>query len=186
MMHITRIISEIEAGDTGASERLLPLVYDELRKLASSKLGKEKPGQTLQATALVHEAFLRLVHSEQSVQWNGRAHFFGAAAHAMKRILIENARRKQRLRHGGEWQRQDLEEANVVSTLPDEELLALDDALTRLNATDPEKAELIHLRFFAGLTTEQAAEVLGISPTTAKRHWRFARMWLHREVRPED
>lgn len=183
MHNFTQIVEQIKQGDRAATERLLLLVYEDLRRLAAARLGNEKPGQTLQATALVHEAYFRLMKDGQD--WNGRGHFFGAAAEAMRRILVENARRKQRLKHGGGRQREPVEEADLVCELPNEELLALDDALDRLGETDPEKLQLIQLRYFAGLTNEQAAEVLGISATTAKRHWRFARSWLHREIRPD-
>lgn len=185
MIDVTQILIQIDQGDPAASEQLLPLVYDELRKLAVAKLSGEKPGQTLQATALVHEAYLRLVNVPEPQRWNGRGHFFAAAAESMRRILVEQARRKQRLKHGGEYQRAAFEESRVVCKVPDEELLALDEALDRLEDTDPEKYQLIQLRYFVGLTNEQAADVMGISPTTAKRHWRFARSWLHREIHPD-
>jgi RNA polymerase sigma factor (TIGR02999 family) len=178
---VTRILSAIEQGDPQAAAQLLPLVYDELRRLAAQKLACEKPGQTLDATALVHEAYLRLVGSGQEQHWSGRTHFFAAAASAMRRILIDNARRKQTQKRGGGLQRQPLEA--VPAPEPDEELLALDEALQKLAATDPTKARLVELRYFAGLTGEQAAEVLGISPTTADRHWAYARAWLQNEVR---
>jgi len=185
MKDITHILSQIEQGDHSAAENLLPLVYDELRKLATAKLVTEKPGQTLQATALVHEAYIRLVKNAAG-EWNSRGHFFGAAAQAMRRIIVENARRKQRIRHGGEWKRSDRDPADIACALPDAEVLALDDALERLQKNDPFKAQLIQLRFFTGLTNEQAAESLNVSAATAKRHWRFARAWLHREVRAGD
>jgi RNA polymerase sigma factor (TIGR02999 family) len=185
MNDVTRILSAIEHGDPGAAQELLPLVYDELRKLAAQKLVHEKPGQTLQATALVHEAYLRLADVDQPQRWNGRGHFFAAAAEAMRRILIENARRKQRIKHGGLRQRVDLDELQLSavegldSTI---DVLALDEALTRLAILDATKAELVKLRFFAGLTLEQAAGVLDLSPTTADRYWAFARAWLFREL----
>jgi RNA polymerase sigma factor (TIGR02999 family) len=181
MSEVTQILSAIEQGDPHAAEQLLPLVYDELRKLAARKLGKEKPGQTLQATALVHEAYLRLVGTDQPRSYKDRGHFFAAAATAMRRILIDNARRKQTGKRGGRVQRQLLQD--VAAPQPDEDLLALDEALKKLAATDPAKAQLVELRYFAGLTGEQAAEVLGISPSTADRHWAFARAWLQAEVR---
>src|SRR5688572_23732383 len=168
MSDVTRILSQIESGDPAAAEQLLPVVYDELRKLAAAKLANEKPGQTLQATALVHEAYLRLVGRDQSAEfWDSRGHFFAAAAESMRRILIESARRKRRLKHGGEHIRVDLDEADAVCTLPPRDLLALDEALLKLAVEDPVKAKLIELRFFAGLSNEQAAEVLGISSETA-------------------
>ncbi|MEX2168351.1 MAG: ECF-type sigma factor [Pirellulales bacterium] len=181
MTDVTKILSEIEHGDSAAAERLLPLVYDELRKLAAAKLTHEKPGQTLQATALVHEAYLRLVGSQDAGRWDGRRHFFAAAAESMRRILIDSARRKQSQKRGGDWRRQPLEA--VAAPQPDEELLALDEALKKLATADPVKAKLVELRYFAGLTGEEAAEVLGISPTTADRHWAYARAWLQAEVR---
>ena len=186
MNDVTRILSQIEQGDPHAAEGLLPLVYQELRKLAATKLAKEKPGQTLQATALVHDAYIRLVNVQKAQHWKGRAHFFGAAAEAMRRILVENARRKQRIKHGGEQKRVDCEVAEIATTIPDEELLALDEALSQLQREEPDKVALIELRFFAGLSNEQAAEILGISTATAKRHWRYARAWLHRVIQPEN
>jgi len=189
MSDITHILSAIEHGDPHAAEELLPLVYDELRKLAAAKLAQEKPGQTLEATALVHEAYVRLVGRPSEAahgEWAGRAHFFAAAAEAMRRILVEEARRKGRQRHGGGLARVHLELANVISPMPDEELLALDEAMTRLAAEEPVRARLVELRFYAGLSNEQAAKVLGISAVTAKRYWRYARAWLHREVGKGD
>jgi RNA polymerase sigma factor (TIGR02999 family) len=177
MSEVTRILSAIDQGDPQAAEQLLPLVYNELRKLAAAKLAQEKPGQTLQATALVHEAYLRLVDTDKAQHWNSRAHFFAAAAEAMRRILIDQARRKRRPKHGGDRQRLALDEALSVSE-PREDLLALDEALTRLAAEDPAKAELVKLRYFAGLSLEEAAACLGISPATAKRRWAVARAWL--------
>jgi RNA polymerase sigma factor (TIGR02999 family) len=181
--NVTQILSQIESGDPSAAEQLLPLVYDELRRLAAAKLGHEKPGQTLDATGLVHEAYLRLVgpvdHAPR--KWNSRSHFFVAAAESMRRILIDNARRKQTQKRGGDLQRQEL--GNVAGPEPDEELIALDDALQKFAAQDPAKAKLVELRYFAGLTGEEAAEVLGISPATADRHWAYARTWLQAEVR---
>jgi RNA polymerase sigma factor (TIGR02999 family) len=181
MSDVTQILSRIEAGDPSATEQLLPLVYEELRKLAAAKLLNEKPGQTLQATALVHEAYLRLVGTQDARQWSSRRHFFAVAAESMRRILIDIARRKRTQKRGREWQRQQLED--LVAPEPDDEILALDEALEKLAAQDPVKAKLVELRYFAGLTGEQAAEVLGISPTTADRHWAYARVWLQAEVR---
>ncbi len=179
---VTQILNAIEKGDSRAIDELLPAVYQELRQLAAQKLSRERPGQTLQATALVHEAYLRLVGA-QGQDWKGRTHFFNAAAEAMRRILIENARRKHRLKRGGGQNRLDADEAEIVAETPSEDLLALDEALARLEAADRTKADLVKLRYFAGLTIEQAAEVLGISPTAAKRHWTYARAWLYRAVR---
>jgi RNA polymerase sigma factor (TIGR02999 family) len=179
---VTRMLSQIEQGDPAAAEQLLPLIYDELRKLAAAKLAQEKQGQTLQATALVHEAYLRLVGGKASADWNGRGHFFAAAAEAMRRILIENARRKSRVKHGGGLARVELNEADVVSHLEPDELLALDEAMSRLAVEDAAKAKLVELRYFAGLSNEEAAEFLGISTATAKRHWRYAKAWLHRAI----
>jgi RNA polymerase sigma factor (TIGR02999 family) len=179
MKDVTRILSAIEHGDPRAAERLLPLVYDELRKLAAQRLAREDPGQTLQATALVHEAYLRLVDSDPSPHWNGRGHFFAAAAEAMRRILIDNARRKQTEKRGGDRHRVDLDD---VLANPDErpdDVLALDDALTALAREDPAKADLVRLRYFAGLTLEEAAACQGVSLATAKRRWTVARAWLY-------
>ncbi len=181
MSDVTRILNAIEQGDGRAVDQLLPAVYQELRQLAAQKLSREKPGQTLQATALVHEAYLRLAGAEDRT-WKGRTHFFAAAAEAMRRILIENARRKHRLKRGGRQQRVDLDEVDVLAEQPPEELLALDEALSRLEAADKMKADLVKLRYFAGLTLEQAAEVLELSPTTAKRHWTYARAWLYKAI----
>jgi RNA polymerase sigma factor (TIGR02999 family) len=178
---VTRIFDSIAQGDPKAAEELLPLVYEELRKLAAHKMANEAPGQTLQATALVHEAWLRLVGKEDA-QFENRAHFFAAAAEAMRRILIANARRKQRQKHGGGWERVDLEHVQVAEPLPSDELLALDEALTELAQRDPQAAELVQLRFFAGLGQEEAAEVLGLSQRTAYRTWAYARAWLFRQV----
>jgi RNA polymerase sigma factor (TIGR02999 family) len=177
MSEVTRILSAIEQGDPTAAEQLLPLVYDELRKLAAQRLAQEAPGQTLQATALVHEAYLRLVDVEQAQHWNSRGHFFAAAAEAMRRILIDSARRRRRPKHGGDRRRVALDEALSVSE-PREDLLALDEALGRLAAEDPAKAELVKLRYFAGLSLAEAAGCLNISPATAKRRWTVARAWL--------
>jgi RNA polymerase sigma factor (TIGR02999 family) len=182
MSDITRMLSQIESGDPSAGEQLLPLVYAELRKLAAARLAQEKPGQTLQATALVHEAYLRLLGDDQSQHWDGRGHFFSAAAEAMRRILIENARRKRSTKAGGEMTRHDVADVPVAAPELGEDLLALDDALNRLAEQDPVKVELVKLRYFGGLTFDEAADVLGISTTTANRYWSFARAWLHQEI----
>jgi len=183
---MTRILSAIEEGDPHAAEQLLPLVYEELRKLAAQKLAQEKLGQTLQATALVHEAYLRLVGDEKGHHWDGRGHFFAAAAEAMRRILIDNARHKQADKHGGGWQRQALLEAELAIDSSSDQLVAVDAALSRLAAREPVVARLVDLRFFAGLTLVEAAKCLDISARTAHRHWAFARAWLRRELdRPE-
>ena len=185
MSDVTRILSAIEAGDPQAAGQLLPLVYDELRRLAAQKLAQEKPGQTLQPTALVHEAYLRLVGDADRPRWEGRGHFFAAAAEAMRRILVENARRKHRAKHGGERQRLDLDEALLVAEEPSDELLALHEALDRLAETDAVAAQLVKLRYFAGLTMPEAAEALGLPLRTAERNWTYARTWLHRELFPD-
>jgi RNA polymerase sigma factor (TIGR02999 family) len=182
MTGVTQILASIERGDARAAEELLPLVYEELRKLAAARMAAEAPDHTLQATALVHEAYVRLVEGDAALQWNSRGHFFAAAAEAMRRILVENARRKRSRKHGGELQREDFDLDRLVAPELSEDLLALDDALNRLAEQDPVKAELVKLRHFGGLTVEQAAEALGISPTTANRYWAFARAWLHREI----
>jgi RNA polymerase sigma factor (TIGR02999 family) len=182
MSEVTRILSAIEQGDPQAAAQLLPLVYDELRKLAAQRLAQEKPGQTLQATALVHEAYLRLVDVEQAQQWNSRGHFFAAAAEAMRRILIEKARSKARAKRGGDWQRVDFEELDVATSISPDQLVALDDALERLAALDRLAGELVKLRYFAGLALDQAAAALGVSTATAYRHWAYARAWLHGEL----
>jgi RNA polymerase sigma factor (TIGR02999 family) len=182
MSDVTHVLNAIEQGDLHAAEQLLPLVYDELGKLAAQRLAQEKPGQTLQATALVHEAYLRLVDVERAQHWNSRGHFFAAAAEAMRRILVESARRKSRLKHGRERQRVDLDSGCLVSAAPSRDLLVLDEALSRLAETEPAKAELVKLRFFAGLTMPEAAAVLDISLATAERHWTFARSWLYAEL----
>ena len=181
MADVTHILSEIEDGDPAAAERLLPLLYDELRKLAGQKLGREKPGQTLHPTALVHEAYVRLVDVEQAQHWNSRGHFFAAAAEAMRRILIENARRRARTKHGGNRIREDLVSSIAAAPEIGEDLLALDEALERLADQDSQSAELVKLRYFAGLTIPQAAEILGVSPRKADFIWSFARVWLRRE-----
>jgi RNA polymerase sigma factor (TIGR02999 family) len=185
MSDVTQILKQIAEGDQNASNLLLPLVYDELRRLASLRLAHELPGQTLQATALVHEAYLRLVRADDA-GWHGSGHFFAAAAEAMRRILVENARRKHRLRYGGGRQRLDLDQVEVVDDLPCEQILALDDALERLAANDPLAARVVSLRYFAGLSMKETAAVLQISPRTAERNWTYARTWLHRELSEED
>jgi len=186
MNDVTHIISAIERGDPKAAEQLLPLVYEELRALAEKRLAWEKPGQTLQSTALVHEAYLRLVGADHTSRWNSRGHFFAAAAEAMRRILVERARRKRSTKHGGQRERLSLDRVEIAADAPSEDLLALDDALTKLAADDPIKAEVVKLRYFAGLTEEDAARALGISRTTAHRHWHYAKVWLFRELRGED
>lgn len=182
MSDVTRILSQIDSGDPSAAEKLLPLVYDELRKLAAAKLAQEKPGQTLQATALVHEAYLRLVGdvqgNAQHESWNNRGHFFGAAAEAMRRIIVERARRNGRMRHGGEFQRQDAAEADLVADQRLAETLQVDAALDELAEQDPRAAELVKLRFFVGMTTAEAADALGISTKTVERTWVYAKAWL--------
>jgi RNA polymerase sigma factor (TIGR02999 family) len=182
MSDVTRILSAIEQGDPSAAEQLLPLVYDELRKLAAHKMAQEAPGQTLQGTALVHEAYLRLVDGEKIQHWNSRGHFFGAAAEAMRRILIENARGKARDKRGGDWTRVDFEELDPLSGVTPEQLLAIDEALDRLETEDPLAGQLVSLRYFAGLSLEKAAAMLGISAATAYRHWAYARAWLRTEL----
>jgi RNA polymerase sigma factor (TIGR02999 family) len=182
MADVTQILDAIEQGDPHAAGRLLPLVYDELRRLATQKLAQEKPGQTLQATALVHEAYLRLVGNEEEPRWDNRRHFFAAATEAMRRILVENARRKQAHKHGGGRQRRDLNAEALVAPEPDVDLLALDAALNRLAEQDPVKAKLVELRYFAGLTGDQAAAALGMSATSADRLWVYTRAWLRREL----
>ncbi len=176
----------MEQGDPLAAEQLLPLVYDELRRLAAAKLVHEKPGQTLQATALVHEAYLRLVDRTAPQRWDNRRHFFSAAAESMRRLLVERARSKQRLRRGAGRKRVPLEDVAIDCPASQVDLLALDEALTRLAAEDPEKVELVQLRFFAGLGHEEVAKLLGVSVITAKRHWRYARVWLHQQIAGED
>jgi RNA polymerase sigma factor (TIGR02999 family) len=182
MPPVPQLLDAAAAGDPRAAAELLPLVYDELRKLAAAKLAIEKPGQTLEATALVHEAYLRLVGSDPAKPWGGRDHFFAAAAEAMRRILIEHARQKQTLKHGREWLRISLDEAVVDSTETPTQLLEFDEVLTRLQAVDGVAARLVQLRYYAGLTMEQAANVLGLSLRSAERNWTFARTWLHREL----
>jgi len=179
MSDVTRILSQIESGDPSAADQLLPLVYDELRRLASAKLANEKPGQTLQATALVHEAYIRLVDVESAQRWDSSRHFFSAAAEAMRRILVERARQRRSLKRGGNWERRPLDEAEpLVLPLACEDILGLEEALQTLEQTDARKAELVKLRFFAGLTTAQAAQSLGVSVSTAENDWTYARCWL--------
>jgi RNA polymerase sigma factor (TIGR02999 family) len=185
MNEFTQILSAIEQGDPQAAEQLLPLVYGELRKLAAQKMTRESPGQTLDATALVHEAYLRLVDVEKVQHWNSRGHFFAAAAEAMRRILVEQARRKGRLKRGGDKEPVDFEEVEIALDGPADDIVALDEALTRLAEKHPEKAELVKLRYFAGLTVNEAAKVLGVSTSTVDRHWTYARAWLMRELSPE-
>jgi RNA polymerase sigma factor (TIGR02999 family) len=182
MSEVTRILSAIQHGDEHAAEQLLPLIYDELRRLAAQRLVQEKSGQTLDATALVHEAYIRLVDVANRQEWESRNHFFAAAAEAMRRILVENARRKGRLKHGGGKRRQDLQSDLVAAPEQDEDILALDVALTKLAKRYPVKARLVELRFFAGLTGDEAAQILGISPRTADRDWVFARAYLRRQI----
>lgn len=182
MSEVTQILHAIEKGDTKATDQLLPLVYQELRRLAAHKMTNEPSGHTLQATALVHEAYLRLVGSGRAQQWDGRGHFFSAAAEAMRRILVESARRKKRLKHGGELHRVDVDAVELALPLPGDELLALDEALDRLATVDSRAAEVVKLCFFVGLTQEQAAKELGISLATVERLWSFARAWLFQEM----
>jgi RNA polymerase sigma factor (TIGR02999 family) len=181
MSDVTRILTAIEQGDARAADELLPLVYEELRRLAAQKMSQERPGQTLQATALVHEAYIRLVGTDNR-DWSGKTHFFAAAAEAMRRILIDNARRKQRLKCGGPRQRIDLEDAGIVIEGPSDDIIALDEALAKLALEDPVKADLVKLRYFAGLTIEQAAKLLNISRATADRYWSYSRAWLFDEI----
>ena len=179
MSEVTRLLEAVNRGNRQAATELLPLVYDELRELAAARLSREKPGQTLDATSLVHEAFLRLVGEQR---FDGRRHFFAAAAEAIRRILVEQARRRQAIKRGGGGDRQELDPDRFTSPAPDDELLALHEALDRLAEAQPEKTELVKLRYFAGLTADQAAEALGISPSTADRHWAYARAWLRRAM----
>jgi len=179
---VSEILSRLEAGDSHAAEQLLPLVYDELRKLAASRLAQERPGQTLDATALVHEAYIRLVDNSQSLHWDSRGHFFAAAAEAMRRILLNRARDKQRIKRGGERQRIDLDSVQIAGQTPDDELLAVDEAFQLLEAEDHTCAELVKLRFYAGLSLGDAAAALGIPRRTADRHWAYARAWLYKKL----
>lgn len=185
MNQLTEVLEAVRQDDRRAARELMPLVYDELRRLAAHHMAREKPGHTLQPTALVHEAWLRLTGSGDGPQWGGRTHFLAAAAEAMRRILVESARRKKRLKHGGHLEQVDLEEAALPLPMPDEELLALDEALDRLAALDARAAQMVKLCFFVGLTQEQAAEELGVSLATAERVWSFARTWLFREIRSQ-
>jgi RNA polymerase sigma factor (TIGR02999 family) len=182
---VTGILQAIEGGDPHAAGQLLPLVYDELRQLAAAKLAREKPGQTLQPTALVHEAYLRLVGSEPETHWNSRAHFLAAAAEAMRRILVENARRKKRVKHGGALRRVNLDVSCLLTSDPADDLEALDEALARFEAVDALAARLVKLRFFAGLSMPEAAQALGIPLRTVERNWTYARTWLHRSLAAE-
>jgi RNA polymerase sigma factor (TIGR02999 family) len=182
MTDVTQILSQIESGDPTAADQLLPLVYDELRKLAAARLAHEKPGQTLQATALVHEVYVRLVNVAEAQHWNSRGHFFAAAAEAMRRILVENARRKARVKHGGGCDREVIAPSQIAAREETQDLLSLDEALDRLAQHDPQSANLVKLRYFAGLTVSQAAEILGVSPRKADFMWSFARAWLRREI----
>jgi RNA polymerase sigma factor (TIGR02999 family) len=182
MSDVTRILSAIEQGDPLASEQLLPLVYDELRKLAAAKLAQEKPGQTLQATALVHEAYVRLVDVDKAQEWDSRGHFFAAAAEAMRRILVDRAREKGSAKRGGTLKRLDVDAVDLATKATPDQLLAIDDALAKLAHEDPSAAKLVELRYFAGLTVDEAGKVLGMSTATAYRHWNYARAWLHGEL----
>src|SRR2546422_562787 len=184
MSDVTRIIEAIQLGDPEAADKLLPLVYEELRKLAASKMANEAAGNTLQPTALVHEAWLRLVGNDNP-KFAGRAHFFGAAAEAMRRILIDRARRKRAMRHGGGQKRVDVEDFEIASATADDQLLAVNEALDKLAAQDKQKAELVKLRYFIGMTIEEAAQILGVSEPTAKRYWAYARAWLYHEIQKE-
>ena len=182
MTNVTQIMCQIEQGDSEAAEQLLPLVYDELRRLAAAKLAHDHGNQTLQTTALVHEAYVRLVDVDAAQNWNSRGHFFSAAAEAMRRILVDNARRKRALRRGGDRLRQNLDQIEPAVQPPSDDLIALDEAMKKLSDEDPAKAEVVKLRYFAGLTMEQIAQALGISLATANRHWSYARAWLYKEV----
>jgi RNA polymerase sigma factor (TIGR02999 family) len=186
MNEVTRILQAAEQGDSLAAEQLLPLVYNELRQLAAQRLAQEKPGQTLQATALVHEAYLRLLGGDESQHWHSRGHFFAAAAEAMRRILVENARHKRSLKAGGGWHRIELADAEPSAVKPNPDLLDLNEALDKLELKDPRKANLVKLRYFAGLTNEQAAAALGISPSTADNDWAYAKSWLRLEMQPDE
>jgi RNA polymerase sigma factor (TIGR02999 family) len=186
MSEVTRILSAIERGDPHAAEELLPLVYDELRKLAAQKLAQEKPGQTLQATALVHEAYLRLVDVKRVQSWDSRGHFFAAAAETMRRILLNRARDKKRVKRGGERRRVNLDQVEIALDTSDEQLIALDEALTQLAVEDADAARLVNLRFFAGLTVKDAGASLGLAPRTAQRQWAYARAWLYARLRQDE
>ena len=186
MSNITQLLSAIDAGDPKGGEQLLPLVYDELRKLAAAKMAQEKPGQTLQATALVHEAWLRLVGAEEQKSWNSRNHFFGAAAEAMRRILVDRARAKRRIRHGGGLERVDLEHVTLATEDSDDTVLAIHEALEKLALESPQKAEIVKLRYFTGLEHAEIAEALGVSEPTVRRHWAYARSWLYAELKAKS
>jgi RNA polymerase sigma factor (TIGR02999 family) len=183
MSDVTHILSQIESGDPSAAEQLLPLVYDELRKLAAQKMAQEKPGQTLQATALVHEAYIRLVDADKAQHWDSRGHFFAAAAEAMRRILVDQARKKRSQKQGGGLQRHPIQDVDIAASEPSLDLLAVNDALERFEQMDKVAAGLVKLRYYAGLTIPQAADALGISATTADRYWAYARAWLHAELK---
>jgi RNA polymerase sigma factor (TIGR02999 family) len=186
MSEVTRILSAIEQGDPHAAEQLLPLVYDELRQLAAHKLAQEKPGQTLEATALVHEAYLRLVDTEKARHWDSRGHFFAAAARAMRRILIDRARARARTKRGGKLKRLDIDALNLASTAAPDQLLAIDDALVKLAQSNPIAAQIVELRYFAGLTVAEAGTTLRLATTTAYKHWNYARAWLYSELIGSD
>ena len=186
MSDVTLLLCAIDAGDPKAADQLLPLIYEELRRLASARMAREKPGQTLQATALVHEAWLRLTGPEEQKAWNSRGHFFGAAAEAMRRILVESARRKARLRHGGELERVAVDQIEIAAALPDERLVQVSEALDDLEREAPEAAQVVKLRYFAGLTQEQVADTMGISLRTAERHWTWAKAWLFQWIRRQE
>jgi RNA polymerase sigma factor (TIGR02999 family) len=183
MSDVTQLLGAIEAGEPKAADQLLPLVYEELRKLAAAKMAQEKPGQTLQATALVHEAWMRLVGPDEQKSWNGRGHFFGAAAEAMRRILVDRARQKARVRHGGELERVDLEHVTLATEDSDETVLALHEAIEKLALESPQKAEIVKLRYFVGLEHAEIAQALGLSEPTVRRHWAYARSWLYAELK---
>lgn len=182
MHNVTQILNAIRRGEPAAAEELLPLVYEELRKLAAARLSRESAGHTLQPTALVHEAYVRLVDVGEQQEWDSRGHFFAAAAEAMRRILVDSARRKSAARHGGDLQKHDVADVHPAASLPDDRLLALDEALTQFAEIDPTKAKLVQLRYFGGLTNDDAARLLGISSATAERYWTFARAWLFRQI----
>ena len=186
MSDVTQLLDALEQGDSNASDQLLPLVYEELRKLAAARMAQEKPGQTLQPTALVHEAWLRLTGAEERKVWNSRGHFFGAAAEAMRRILVERARRKARIRHGGEWEKVDLEHFTIATEDSSEAVLAVHDALEKLALESPQKAEIVKLRYFIGLGAAEIAAALGVSVPTVERHWAYARSWLYAEIKAQN
>lgn len=186
MSNVTQLLKAIDAGDPRVADQLLPLVYEELRKLAAARMAQEKPGHTLQPTALVHEAWIRLVDPADQKTWNGRGHFFGAAAEAMRRILVESARRKARLRHGGDMQRADVDQIDIAAPTSDDRLVQVSEALDKLEQEAPEAARIVKLRYFAGLTQEQVAETLGISLRTAERQWTWAKAWLFQWIRAQD